>query len=54
MARCPYGVGSGGSWCRNCLRGVDLNTTVVLYSERPSAFRVKYDRVVVASCSGGA
>lgn len=54
MARCPFGIGCGGSRCRNCLRDVDLNTTVVLYSERPSAFRVMYDKVVVASCSGGA
>jgi hypothetical protein len=52
VGKCPYGVGAGGSRCKNCLRDVDLNTTAVLYSERPEAFRVRHGRVVIAKCSG--
>jgi len=50
---CPYRVGCGGTRCKNCLKNVDLNRYAVLYSERPQAFRVSYDKVVVAACSGG-
>ena len=49
---CPKGVGCGGSRCRKCLEGVDLNEYVVFYSERPEAFKIAHDRVSIAKCSG--
>jgi hypothetical protein len=35
------------------LEGVDLNKHVAFYSERPEAFKIAHDKVVVAKCSGG-
>jgi hypothetical protein len=51
MARCPYGIGCGGKRCRGCLKDVDLNSTVVFYSEKPDDFRLPKG-VNITKCSG--
>jgi hypothetical protein len=47
---CPYGVGCGGSRCKNCLKDVNLNEYVAFYSERPEAFRINYNKVKIVRC----
>jgi len=49
---CPKGIGCGGIRCINCLKDVNPYDTVILYSERPDAFRVIYSKVVKTRCSG--
>jgi len=48
---CPKGIGCGGRYCTGCLRNVDLKEYAVFYSERPEAFKIRYERITVAECA---
>lgn len=52
MANCPKEIGPGGKNCKKCLEDVDLEKTIVFYSERSPDFT--FDKKVLRTkcCRG--